>query len=95
MVDLDGARAESMVHLDVLRVVASQTDLVIDYSGGIRTIDDVQTVFGSGANIVTLGSLAVRSPEAVADWERALALGIPRAAALQKKIAEARGRVGG
>jgi len=33
--------------------------------------------------------------DAVSDWERAIALGIPRAEALQKKIHEAKGRVGG
>jgi len=33
--------------------------------------------------------------DAVADWERAIALGIPRAEALQKKIHDAKGRVGG
>jgi phosphoribosylformimino-5-aminoimidazole carboxamide ribotide isomerase len=68
MVDLDGARSGSMAHLEVLRDVASGTDLVIDYSGGIRTIDDVRDVLGNGASIVTIGSVAVRSPEVAGDW---------------------------
>jgi len=36
-----------------------------------------------------------RFAEAAADWEKAVAMGIPRADALQKRIAEAKGRVGG
>jgi len=36
-----------------------------------------------------------RYSEAVADWEKAAALGIPHADLLRKKISEAKGRVGG
>ncbi|MBP3229023.1 MAG: 1-(5-phosphoribosyl)-5-[(5-phosphoribosylamino)methylideneamino] imidazole-4-carboxamide isomerase [Bacteroidaceae bacterium] len=68
LVDLDGARAGHVVNWDVLERIAQQTKLVLDFGGGLKTSDDVRTVFESGAQMVTLGSIAVRSPEQVEAW---------------------------
>ncbi|GIV31391.1 MAG: 1-(5-phosphoribosyl)-5-[(5-phosphoribosylamino) methylideneamino] imidazole-4-carboxamide isomerase [Saprospiraceae bacterium] len=59
IVDLDGARAGSPVHLGVLEQVASQTDLEVDFSGGIRTEDDVAAALEAGARWVAVGSVPV------------------------------------
>jgi phosphoribosylformimino-5-aminoimidazole carboxamide ribotide isomerase len=45
MVDLDGARAGTILNLKVLEAVASQTKLLIDFGGGIKKITDVENVF--------------------------------------------------
>ncbi len=68
IVDLDGAKAGSIQNLRVLELIASNTKLVIDFGGGIKSIDDVSSVFNAGASIVTLGSIAVKRPEIVEEW---------------------------
>lgn len=68
MVDLDGARAGTIINLKVLEAVASQTKLLIDFGGGIKKITDVENVFNAGASIATIGSLAVKHPELLEEW---------------------------
>jgi len=68
MVDLDGAKAGTIVNLKVLEAVAAQTKLVIDFGGGIKKINDIESVFNAGASIATIGSLAVKHPEILEEW---------------------------
>lgn len=68
IVDLDGAKAGQIKNLKVLESIASATQLIIDFGGGIKTINDVSNVFNAGASIVTLGSIAVKKPEIVEEW---------------------------
>jgi len=68
MVDLDGAKAGKIVNLKVLEAVASQTNLVIDFGGGVKKITDVSDVINAGAAIITIGSLAVKHPEVLEEW---------------------------
>jgi len=59
MVDLDGARAKSTKHLHILKAVSDATGLFIDFSGGIRTLEQARSAFDSGASAITVGSMAV------------------------------------
>ncbi len=68
IVDLDGAKAGSIQNLRVLEMIASGTTMKIDFGGGVKSIEDVNTVFNAGANILTLGSIAVKSPQIVEEW---------------------------
>ena len=68
IVDLDGAKAGSIVNLKVLENVAAATDLVIDFGGGVKTIQDVSNIFNAGATMVTIGSLAVKQPALLEEW---------------------------
>ncbi len=68
LVDLDGAKAGAVVNLQLLESIASQTKLVVDFGGGIKTINDVEMVFNAGAAIVTIGSMAVKHPELLEEW---------------------------
>ena len=68
IVDLDGAKAGKIINLGVLESIASATNLVIDFGGGIKNINDVSNVFSAGASIATIGSLAVKHPEIVEEW---------------------------
>ena len=68
LVDLDGARQKRIVNLKVLESIASNTDLSIDYGGGIQSEEDIKTVFGAGASQVTGGSIAVKDPELFESW---------------------------
>ncbi len=68
VVDLDGARAKHIVNYKILEQIATKTVLSVDFGGGIKSKDDLQTAFDCGARQVTLGSIAVDAPELVMDW---------------------------
>ncbi len=68
LVDLDGARSGNITNLHILESIARNTNLRIDFSGGIRTDEDISRVFNTGAAIAGIGSLAVRDPELIAGW---------------------------
>ncbi|WP_026999205.1 1-(5-phosphoribosyl)-5-[(5-phosphoribosylamino)methylideneamino]imidazole-4-carboxamide isomerase [Eisenibacter elegans] len=68
IVDLDGAKAGVPQHLEVLRAIADQTSLVLDYGGGIKTSDNVRQILKSGAAMVSVGSIAHKNPELVKSW---------------------------
>lgn len=62
LVDLDGAKNKRMENISVLEKIAWKTKLKIDFGGGLRSYDDLLTVFNAGARQVTLGSIAVTNP---------------------------------
>ena len=68
MVDLDGARTGSIKNHRVLEGISSATGLKIDFSGGIRTEEDILLAFSSGAAQVTIGSIAVHRPDLLRQW---------------------------
>lgn len=68
VVDLDGARESHIVNLDVLRAIKEATRLVVDFGGGIKQESDLKSAFESGAEMVTLGSVAATQPEKVLQW---------------------------
>ncbi|WP_347217875.1 1-(5-phosphoribosyl)-5-[(5-phosphoribosylamino)methylideneamino]imidazole-4-carboxamide isomerase [Chryseobacterium sp.] len=63
LVDLDGAKSKHIVNQKVLENIAKATSLQIDFGGGLKTSQDIETAFNSGAKQVTLGSIAVQNPE--------------------------------
>lgn len=68
LVDLDGAKAQKIVNEKVIENIAKNTNLTIDFGGGIRSEEDLQKAFDSGAHKVTLGSIAVVNPELCLNW---------------------------
>ena len=62
LVDLDGAKAGKVINWKVLESIAKNTQLVIDFGGGIKKETDLKLVFESGAALATIGSLAVKEP---------------------------------
>lgn len=68
MVDLDGARSGRIANLEVLERVAHSTGLEIDFSGGIKTRDDVMAVFSAGAAYAAIGSMSIKEPATVGSW---------------------------
>lgn len=63
LVDLDGAKSKHIVNQKVLENIAASTSLHIDFGGGLKTQEDIETAFNSGAKQITLGSIAVQNPE--------------------------------
>ncbi len=68
VVDLDGAKSSHVVNYRVLDAIASRTSLKIDFGGGIKTDEDLLIAFENGAQMVTLGSVAVKHPERLKKW---------------------------
>ena len=68
MVDLDGALNKRVVNYRTLEKIASRTTLEIDFGGGIRTEDDLNIAFTSGARQITCGSISVSNQELFLGW---------------------------
>lgn len=68
IVDLDGAKNGKVTNLKVLEAVANNTDLKIDFGGGIKTDDDIESVFDAGAKMVSIGSIAVKNADKFFEW---------------------------
>lgn len=63
LVDLDGAKSGETENVNVLKDICSKTNLIVDYSGGIRTQKQVQNALNAGASYIGIGSLAIKEPE--------------------------------
>ncbi len=68
LVDLDGAKSKQIINHKILETIATKTSLKVDFSGGLRSDDDLRIAFESGANQVVSGSIAVKSPEIFESW---------------------------
>ncbi len=68
VVDLDGAISNHIVNYRVLERIASGTSLIIDFGGGVKSDEDLNMAFESGAQMVTGGSIAVKQPETFCRW---------------------------
>ena len=68
LVDLDGAKAKSIINHNILERLASKTDLKIDFGGGLKSDEDLRIAFDCGANQITGGSIAVKNPEIFKQW---------------------------
>jgi len=68
LVDLDGAKAGKIINWKVLETIAAKTKLIIDFGGGIKTTNDVEIVFESGATLATVGSIAVKNETEFVKW---------------------------
>jgi len=68
LVDLDGAKSKRIVNHKVLEKIASETNLSIDFGGGLKSDDDLRIAFDSGAKQITGGSVAVQNPDIFKGW---------------------------
>jgi len=68
LVDLDGAKARHIVNHEVLKTISSNTNLNIDFGGGIKSDMDIELAFASGAKQITAGTVAVNNKSMVLNW---------------------------
>lgn len=68
LVDLDGAKSNHIVNHKVLEKIATQTNLKIDFGGGLKSDKDLEIAFQCGANQITGGSIAVKNRELFLSW---------------------------
>lgn len=68
VVDLDGAKATQPVNYRLLEAICSKTSLKVDFGGGIKNQKAIEIAFQSGANQVTVGSMALHDPDLFLSW---------------------------
>jgi len=68
VVDLEGARKGRVQQAHVVESIASASELIIDFGGGIKTDADVTDILNAGADKFTAGSIATRDKERVLGW---------------------------
>ncbi len=68
LVDLDGAKSKHVVNLNTLESISQNTNLKVDFGGGVKSDADVEKVFAAGAQQVTGGSIAARDNGLFLSW---------------------------
>jgi phosphoribosylformimino-5-aminoimidazole carboxamide ribotide isomerase len=68
VVDLDGAKSKHIVNSKVLETICKQTQLKVDFGGGLKSNEDLKIAFECGANQITGGSIAVQESETFKRW---------------------------
>lgn len=68
LVDLDGAKSQHIVNYKILETICSNTNLKVDFGGGLKSDEDLRIAFESGANQITGGSIAVKNPTIFKGW---------------------------
>jgi phosphoribosylformimino-5-aminoimidazole carboxamide ribotide isomerase len=68
VVDLDGARSGSFENLVAIEAICAIGSLQVQCGGGVRNAGDLQRLYAIGVARVVVGSMAVRNPDATANW---------------------------
>ena len=63
MVDLEGAKDGTTPNIEIVKQVASETNLFVEIGGGIRDMETVEKYLTAGVGRVILGTAAVTNPE--------------------------------
>lgn len=68
VVDLDGAFAgRESPNRQIAREIIASLKIPVQFGGGLRSLDDIRQMIDAGAARVVIGTLAVESPEKVAE----------------------------
>lgn len=68
LVDLEGAKGQKIINYKTIERIANQTNLEIDFGGGIKSKEDLKIAFESGASKVNIGSTAVSNKHEMLNW---------------------------
>ncbi|WP_196888513.1 1-(5-phosphoribosyl)-5-[(5-phosphoribosylamino)methylideneamino]imidazole-4-carboxamide isomerase [Aureivirga sp. CE67] len=68
LVDLDGAKSNEIKNFKTLEQICKNTNLKVDFGGGIKTEKSIEIAFDSGANQVNIGSVAVQQKDLFLEW---------------------------
>jgi phosphoribosylformimino-5-aminoimidazole carboxamide ribotide isomerase len=68
LVDLDGAKSKHIVNYKILEDIANNTNLKVDFGGGLKSDEDLKIAFDSGANQITGGSIAANDRDTFLNW---------------------------
>ena len=70
LVDLDGAFSGRSAHLDIARSIFRALKIPVEFGGGLRTLEQIDTILDLGAERAILGTVAVDRPDVVAEAVR-------------------------
>lgn len=68
LVDLDGAKEGRVKNWKVIERILKETDLIVDFGGGVKTEDEINRLLDTGVDKITIGSLAVKDKERVVEF---------------------------
>lgn len=68
LVDLDGAKEGKVVNWDVIEGIAEHTRLKVDFGGGVKTEEEIETLLGLGIEYINIGSIAIQKPDLFKQW---------------------------
>ena len=63
VVNLDGAFGRTSANRDVLEKIAAHADALVEYGGGLRTLEEMERALVAGADKLVLGTVAVEDPD--------------------------------
>jgi phosphoribosylformimino-5-aminoimidazole carboxamide ribotide isomerase len=70
LVDLDGAFSGQAAHLAIAKSIFRALSIPVQFGGGVRTLEQVETIFDLGAARTILGTVAVENPNVVEEAVR-------------------------
>ena len=70
LVDLDGAFSGQAAHLEVAKSIFRTLKIPVQFGGGLRNLEQIETVLDLGAERAILGTVAVDHPEVVIEAVR-------------------------
>ena len=70
LVDLDGAFSGQAAHLEVAKSIFRALKIPVQFGGGLRTLEQIETILDLGAERAILGTVAVDHPEIVEEAVR-------------------------
>ena len=80
IVDLDGAKTGLSVNTEIIKSICSNTYLLVQTGGGIRTMERIKELISAGADRVVLGTAAIKNPHlvrlAVKEYKEKIVVGI-------------------
>ena len=65
LVDLDGAFSGQSAHLDIAKSIFRSLKIPVQFGGGLRTVEQIETILDLGADRAIIGTVAVDNPEVV------------------------------
>lgn len=68
VVDLDGARSGTQQNQAIVEAIAGRAPIRVQLGGGLRSREALSRWFDAGVSRCVIGSLAVSSPDEVAEW---------------------------
>lgn len=68
LIDLDGAKKGKVVNWKVIEEIQEKTSLLVDFGGGVKSTEEVESLIELGINQINVGSLAVKRPELFKEW---------------------------
>jgi phosphoribosylformimino-5-aminoimidazole carboxamide ribotide isomerase len=70
LVDLDGAFSGQAAHIEIAKSIFQSLKIPVQFGGGLRTLEQVETILNLGAKRAIIGTAAVDNPEMVEEAVR-------------------------